>query len=327
MAVSAGARVSAVICTHNRAGSLRRALASLVAQAQPADELLVIDNAPADDAARSVVHDFPPACYVREPVAGLDFARNRGLEEATGDVVAFLDDDAVAEPTWTQQITDAFERDPRVAAVTGRVEPLALETEAQRLFHANGGFSRGHERIRLPDDAGRPLHGRRAPLIAWAVSIGSGCSLAVRRAAARSLGGFDPALDLGPALPGGGDHDLLWRLLEAGWHVVYEPAVLARHEDRRELRELTLQLAGHQRALVALLTKVAARTPGRRRLPVLAFLLWRLLKPGVRLMRRGAGRDPLPAPVLAQMWWGCWRGLTAYPAARRLARRRQEART
>jgi hypothetical protein len=85
--------------------------------------------------------------------------------------------------------------------VTGRVEALTLETEAQRLFEANGGFGRGLERVRLPEDARRPLHGRRAPLIAWAVSVGSGCSLAVRRELALGLGGFDEALDLGEVLP------------------------------------------------------------------------------------------------------------------------------
>ena len=92
----------------------------------------------------------------------------------------------------------------------------ALETEGQRLFEANGGFSRGSARVRLPDDAARPLHGRSAPLIAWAISVGCGCSYAVRRDAARALGGFDEALDLGAVLPGGGDHDLLWRALQSG---------------------------------------------------------------------------------------------------------------
>jgi len=322
-----GLRLSAVICTHNRPDALRRALASLTAQDRAPDELLVIDNAPSDESARRLVaHDVPTACYVREPVAGLDFARNRALREASGDVVAFLDDDAVADRGWTNALVQAFAQESKVGVVTGRVEPLALETEAQRLFHANGGFARGRERICLPDDAARPLHGRRAPLIAWAVSVGSGCSLAIRRPLALALGGFDPALDLGPALPGGGDHDMLWRVLEAGQRVVYDPGVLAWHDDRRELRDLAEQLGGHQRALVALLTKLAARTPGRRRLPVLAFLAWRLLKPGVRLARRTAGLDPLPARVLLRMWASCWQGLIAYPASQRLARRRQEAR-
>ncbi|HZN96861.1 MAG TPA: hypothetical protein VFB61_03955, partial [Gemmatimonadales bacterium] len=62
----------------------------------------------------------------------------------------------------------------------------------------------------------------------------------------------------------------------------------------------------------------------RSGLPLLAYLSWRLLKPGVRLVRRGLGRDPLPAGVLLRMWGNCFMGLSAYPLARRIARTRRE---
>ena len=200
------------------------------------------------------------------------------------------------------------------------------ETEGALVFEANGGFSRGHG----PDPAARgrrpaaPWAARR-PLIAWAVSVGSGCSYAVRRATALALGGFDDALDLGAALPGGGDHDLLWRALQAGYGVVYEPAALAWHEHRPLAAGAHAQIVGHQRALLAFLTKHLLDGAGPR-MELAGYLSWRLVKPGVRLVRRAAGRDPLPAPVLARMWWNCWVGLVAYPRARRLARSRREAR-
>lgn len=301
--------LTAAICTRNRPDELRRALASLAAQDTPMSEILVIDNVPEDGRTREMVErDFPAVRYLEEPMPGLDFARNRALSVASGDVVAFLDDDAVAEPGWAAALLAPFLEDLRVAAVTGRVLPLALETEAQRVFEANGGFSRGERQIRLPRDTDEPLHGRRAPLIAWAVSVGSGCSLAVHRWRMLGLGGFDEALDLGPALPGGGDHDALWRLLDAGWTVVYEPAALARHEHRRELGAAFDQIVGHQRALVAFLVKSWLRARGRRRREVLAFLAWRLVKPLVRLLRPG---DPLPLGVRLRMLGHCWRGLAA----------------
>jgi GT2 family glycosyltransferase len=250
--------------------------------------------------------------YVREPRPGLDVARNAALAAAAGDVVAFLDDDAVAHPGWAGALRGAF-LDPATCACTGRVEALSLDTEAQRLFEANGGFGRGHRRIRLPDDAGRRLHGMPAPLIAWALSVGNGCSLAVRRSTVLELGGFDEALDRGTALPGGGDLDALWRILQAGGRVVYEPEALSWHEHRRSSAELSEQLAGHQLAVIAFLTKSVRRAPVGRRPVILAYLLWRLLKPGARLALRAVGRDPLPAPVLARMWGSCWRGLAAYP--------------
>ena len=317
--------ITAAVCTRNRPGQLARALESLLAQYPAPAEVIVIDNAPGDPAAAVLIADrFPGVRYLREPVPGLDFARNRALHAAVGDVVAFLDDDAVAGPGWCEALRLVFEGEPEVAVCTGQVEPLILESPGQLLFEVNGGFGRGNRRIRLPDDATRPLHGWPAPLIAWAVSVGSGCSYAVRRAVALELGGFDEALDLGAPLAGGGDHDLLWRALESGWLVEYQPAALAWHEHRRELAAVHTQIVGHQRALLAFLSKHVARAPLRSGLPLLAYLSWRLLKPGVRLVRRGFGRDPLPTAVLLRMWWNCWAGLSAYPLARRVARSRRE---
>lgn len=319
--------LAAALCTRDRPRQLARALTSLADQSRPPDEVLVIDNAPSSDETRDLVaREFPRVRYVREPMPGLDFARNRALREAASIVVAFLDDDAVAGRDWCRVLDEAFGKGGRVGAATGRIEPLDVDTEGGRAFEDNGGFSRGMREIRLPRDAGQPLHGRAAPAIAWAVSMGSGASLAVRRSAALAVGGFDEALDMGPRLPGGGDHDMLWRLLGAGHEVAYRPEAVVWHEHRAETAAVYDQIVGHQRALVAFLTKHALGNDGGGRFPVLAFLAWRLVKPGVRLARRAAGRDPLPAAVLFRMWWSCWSGLAAYPAARREVRRlRQEA--
>lgn len=318
------ATLTAAVCTRSRPALLRRALDSIALQSPAPDEVLVVDNGSPDHETRDLVRErFPGVRYVVEPVPGLDFARNRALAEARGEIVAFLDDDAVAAPGWAEALRRAF-ADPSVALCTGRIEPLSLVTEGQRLFEANGGFSRGITRVRLPDDAGRPLHGRTAPLIAWAMSVGCGCSYAVRRDVARALGGFDEALDLGAELPGGGDHDLLWRLLQSGARVVYEPEALAWHEHRREVEAAHDQIVGHQRAVLAFLSKHLVQPGAAGRAELAAYLAWRLLKPGVRLVRRGLGRDPLPAGVLLRMWWHCWAGVAAYPRACRLARTRRE---
>lgn len=313
------AGLSAVICSRNRTAQLQRALESLFTQTLPPAEVLVIDSAPSGEATlRMVAQQFPRARYVQEPVMGLDVARNRALHEARHAIVAFLDDDAVADPGWCQAFLRVFSQSPRAGVCTGRVEAFALDTEAQRLFEANGGFSRGSERICLPDDARRPLHGRRAPLIAWAVSVGNGASFAIRREVALRLGGFDDALDLGEALPGGGDLDMFWRVVTAGYALIYEPSALAWHEHRRDMPSVVRQLAGHQRAVVTFLCKSVSRASGRRRASVFLFLLWRLLKPGVRVVKRAVGRDPLPVHALLRMWQEAGRGLWAYPAARRV---------
>lgn len=320
-----GVDICATICSRDRPAMLRRALCSLIRQSTAPNEILVVDNAPSNDATRRLVQDeFDGVRYVREDIPGLDFARNRALRESCADVVAFTDDDVVVAEDWIAELKRAFEREPGVVVCTGRVEPLAQETEGQRLFEANAGFSRGPNPIQLPQ--GRPRRfGIRTPLITWVVRIGAGCSLAVRRDPVLALGGFDEAMDLGAVLPAGGDHDLIWRVLLVGGEVRYEPRVRARHEHRRDLAAATRQILDHNRGTVAMVVRAAALSPWPTRPGVWIYLGWRLLKPGARLLRRAIGRDPLPAAAILRLWSESWRGLTAYPAARRVACERRTA--
>jgi GT2 family glycosyltransferase len=317
--------LTAAICTRNRTAILNRALSSLVKQTLPPNEIIVVDNAPIDDANHELVSKrFPEVRYLKESVEGLDYARNRALSESNQDIVAFLDDDAVADKNWSKEILSVFKENPDVGVCTGRVLPLSLETEAQRIFESNGGFSRGNVQIFLPLDASKRLHGRRAPLIAWAVSVGNGCSMAIRRSVALALRGFDEDLDLGSVLPGGGDLDILWRVVTGGFSTVYEPRVLAWHEHRRDLPAVFDQIVGHQFSLIAFLTKSLIHARGHMKLQVLIFLVWRLLKPGARMVCSLVGRDPLPGRVLLRMWWNCWRGLTGYKSARQISELRRK---
>ena len=187
--VSGLSRLTAAVCTHERPDrDLARALDSL-RQAAPAvgGDPRGGQRAAGRRDARAGRRAVSGVRYVREPVPGLDFARNRALATAGGDVVAFLDDDAVADAGLGRPPRRRASRaTPTVGACTGRVEPLgARDARAQRLFEANGGFCRG--------TGAHPPAGRRrppaprpaAPLIAWAVSVGSGCSL--RRPAATAL--------------------------------------------------------------------------------------------------------------------------------------------
>lgn len=315
--------VTVAICTRERPEQLERLLHSLAGQIGAPDELLVIDNAPVTSRTRELVERVCPDCrYVVEYAQGLDFARNRALRESRAEIVAYIDDDAIASPGWVRGIATVFAESSRVAICTGKVDAWSLESEGARLFEANGGFARGDQRIHLPPGAGERPPGPPRPLIAWSIAVGSGASMAVRRAVVVQLGGFDEALDMGAVLPGGGDLDLLWRVLEAGHEVVYEPGVKARHEHRRELAAAQLQILEHNRALIATLTKAVGRARGLHKLPVIAFLGWRLCKPAVRLVKRGFGRDPLPAPLLGRLCISTWRGIVAYPAAVRLAAER-----
>ena len=122
-------RISAVVCTLNRATYLARAVESLVNQTYPKEyyEIIVVDNGSTDNT-REVVEQFSQCAiirYIYEPVKGLSQARNTGWQAAAGKYVAYLDDDAIARPRWLEKMLEAFETvKPAPASVGGKVFPI-----------------------------------------------------------------------------------------------------------------------------------------------------------------------------------------------------------
>jgi GT2 family glycosyltransferase len=289
--------ISVVVCTRDHPVLLQRCLDSIVASAkgdaeQSIDaapmELLVVDNAPSDDATRAVVEAWGDRVrYVREPAAGLDFARNRALREATGEIVAFLDDDVVADAGYIGALRDAWREDPDAGCITGLVLPYALETRAQVRFEERGGFRRGFQRRRWrgPTLEGNSLYPFGAGI------FGTGCNMSLRRELALSLGGFDIALDTGPPLPGGGDLDMFFQVVRAGWPLVYAPGVLVFHEHRREHAELRYQYYTWGLGSTAFLAKwYPLVAPADRRRIRRFFAWWFGLYQAGGLLRGVAGR-------------------------------------
>jgi len=123
-------RASAVVCTYNRAPYLRRAIRSLVDQSLPTSqyEIVVVDNGSSDGTPQMIEEEFsrvPNLTRVVEPARGLAHARNAGFRQATGAYVAYLDDDAVAGPSWLAKIVEVFETvHPTPGCVGGKVDPL-----------------------------------------------------------------------------------------------------------------------------------------------------------------------------------------------------------
>ncbi len=118
--------VSAIICTHNREQYLGAAIDSLLQQDFPDFEVLVVDNG-SSDRTREIVEKRLPwgrLQYVYEPVVGLSVARNTGARYGSGEILAYLDDDAVASPTWLNVLYQAYSSNARLAIAGGKVTLL-----------------------------------------------------------------------------------------------------------------------------------------------------------------------------------------------------------
>lgn len=194
-----------VVCTRNRPESLSACLASLAGQRVQGFQVLVVDSAPADSRGRDVANRFS-AQYLLEEQAGLSRARNAGLRSAAGAIVAFLDDDCVADSQWLESLLREFS-DPRVAAVTGNIFMPGPEFAGERKI-----LDRSH---------------RAWFEMAHFGGIGSGGNMAFRRGALP--GGFDERLGRGAPLAAGEANLAFSAILEARHRIVYTPQAVVTH--------------------------------------------------------------------------------------------------
>lgn len=239
-------KTTVAICTRNRADDLKRCLDAIKKMPDDGQQVLVVDNNPPNDSTKNLCASYPFVTYVVEPKPGLDFARNRALHEATGNIVAFTDDDAVPDPNWLRAIVKNF-NDPAVLCVTGMTMPLELETEAQEAFEHYSPFGKGFKRKVYSSDTHNPL----------AVGqIGAGANMALRKSVLQLIGPFDEALDAGTPTESGGDHEYYARILLAGYKIVYEPQALSWHRHRRTWQETRKAIRGYGIGVYAFWTRL-----------------------------------------------------------------------
>ncbi|MET8574105.1 glycosyltransferase family 2 protein [Streptomyces sp. NPDC005012] len=264
-------RTTVVVATRERADRLARAVDSLLAQDHPDFDVVVVDNAPVTPATRELVEGGygGRVRYVREPVPGLARAHNAGLAAASGEVVAFTDDDVVADPRWLSELTAPFASEPHLGCTTGLILPARLGTPAQVLLESNGGFAKGFA-SRVFDPADPPADDPLFPFTAG--RFGSGAAMAFRTEVLRAVGGFDAATGTGTPAKGGDDLYAFVRVLAEGHRLRYVPRALVWHHHRETWRDLENQAFGYGAGLTAYLTAVLVRRPALlpallRRLP------------------------------------------------------------
>lgn len=222
--------ISTVICTHNRASYLPKAIQSLL-KSLPREEyeIIVVDNC-STDSTKDVIEQFSGENirYIYEPTLGLSYARNTGWRNACGTYVAYLDDDAIAYPGWLERIVEVFETiKPRPGCVGGKAEPI---WEASRPNWLSDGLITGLTVINwsdtpqvLPDLSQK-----------WLV----GANIAFPKEVLEQVGGFTSGLDrAGQNLLSGGDVFLEKQILKAGYSCFYHPEITIGHHIQKSRLE------------------------------------------------------------------------------------------
>ncbi len=201
---------SVVVPTHNRAATLARCLAGLEAQSHAEREIIVVDDG-GSDATAEVAAQFPVARLLRQEHAGPAAARNRGIAEAAGGIVAFTDDDCLPPQDWLARLAEGFCRHPEAAGVGGRL----LAPEHLRRTNALARFEEHVARVRHGAGDHEVLSGFDCP-------AGGTNNMAYRRAALLDAGGFDESFPYAA----GEDADLKLRLAQSGALFLYVPVAM-----------------------------------------------------------------------------------------------------
>jgi glycosyltransferase involved in cell wall biosynthesis len=215
--------ISAIICTHNRDNYLGAAIDTLLAQqCHVGFEIIVVDNG-SSDRTREVVEQRlgdSRLKYIFEPVLGLSVARNTGAKAASGQIFAYLDDDAEASTFWLQTLYSAFEANSKLAIAGGKVTllyPEGIQAPAwltPSLSSNLGAYDLGISLVYIENPGLTPR----------------GLNYAIRRSFWEDIGGFDTNLGrIGKNLLSNEELQMTEIALSRGWQVAYIPEAVVAH--------------------------------------------------------------------------------------------------
>ncbi|MGH2365219.1 MAG: glycosyltransferase [Chloroflexota bacterium] len=250
-----------VVPTRDRPRALGACLDGLQHLNYPNLDIVVVDNASRPAAASAIARTCqarPRVRCLREERVGVSSARNAGLAVATGELVAFVDDDAEPDRNWLAELARGFEAGDEIACVTGLVLPRELDTLPQVWFEELSRLGKGFAsqlydlRQHRPSDSLFPYSVGR---------IGAGANFAFNTRVLRHLGGFDPRLGTGSPARGGEDLEMWFRLMKRGYRIAYQPGGVVYHTHQRDYSALKKKAFDYGVGLTAFLTTVLAHDP------------------------------------------------------------------
>lgn len=213
--------VSVIVNTYNRAAVIGNLLASLNWQRYQNFEVIIV-NGPSNDNTAQILNAYSDRVHIaRCPEANLSMSRNIGISLAVGDIVAFIDDDAVPEPDWLEALCIPY-ADPAVGAVGGFIrDHTGYSYQCKVIACDRFGDSTAYQSVEEACAAGVAEHG---PGSARYLSP-TGCNSSFRRAAIEQIGGFDE--EYAYFLE---ETDAIVRLIDAGWKVSYAASAEVHHK-------------------------------------------------------------------------------------------------
>ncbi len=228
-------RFSVIVCTRNGGERIANCLRAISEMEGVSFETIVVDDGSTDDTKEIIAEKFPDVRLLSIPPSGLSAARNIGAEAATGEILAFTDDDCEPDREWLVRLGRAF-LDSEISAAGGPNLPPPARTPIEAVIRSAPGAP-SHV---LFDDT----HAEHLP----------GCNIAVRRAAFDAIGGFDPIFRTA-----GDDVDFCWRLSDAGHRLGFVPGAFVWHWRRPSIRAFLKQQTGYGKAEKLLLAKHPVR--------------------------------------------------------------------
>jgi GT2 family glycosyltransferase len=221
--------VSVVCCSYNGEPTIRDTLEGLAHLDYPRYEVIVVDDG-STDATAEIARGYG-ARVISTPNQGLSAARNVGMRAASGEIVAYIDDDAYPDPGWLTFLVRTF----REGGFCGVGGPNLLPREDGPLAECVANAPGGPCHVLLSD--------REAEHI-------PGCNMAFQRTWLERIGGFDSQFR-----SAGDDVDLCWRLQELGGRIGFHPAAIVWHHRRSSLRRYWKQQVGYGTAEALLARK------------------------------------------------------------------------
>ncbi|MFN3530990.1 MAG: glycosyltransferase family 2 protein [Candidatus Brocadia sp.] len=241
--------VSVIVATLDRPDDLRACLHCLVSQESHRHvEIIVVDRNPSSGLTAPVVAEFPEVMLINEPCRGLAYARNKGLIMSKGNIVITVNDAVTMPPDWLEKLVAPFVRSD-VMVVTGNILPLELETRAQRLFDIHREFGCGFEPLEVDRDWFKSFWYCAVPT--WKLGATTNAAFRANIFRNHGIGLMNEALGHDTPTGGGEDMYLFYKVLKAGYTLVYEPAAYVWHKHHRDMPSLRRHLYNHGKWHVA----------------------------------------------------------------------------